>query len=95
MTTPSHLAIARLEHAIVRTERELYTAHELGHPITEEELRQRLDMMNRVYHYYHHSPSGEEDASGHLGLRQTSKDSYAHHLPTFKEWLHEPTGEIK
>ena len=52
----SHLAIARLEHAIVRTERELYVAHETGKEISIEDLQLRLDMMNRVYLFYHHSP---------------------------------------
>lgn len=54
-TIPSHLSIARLEHAIVRTERELYVAHETGRHLTEEELQLRLDMMNRVWMYYHHN----------------------------------------
>lgn len=54
MTTPSHLSIARLEHAIVVNRRKYYCLHESGELDRAEQARLELDYLNLCY-WKHHS----------------------------------------
>lgn len=55
MRTPTHTQISRLEHAIMVVGRQLFNAQQpFYHGVTtEEELRSRLDELNRSYFKYH------------------------------------------